>query len=101
LLLFRDPYHLQEEDARSWLEDEVAAVLRRDGISHAKLTRLVPPSSHAYGGFDWLLELHAPSGTESAWREDLAVMVGDLRLLGMAPLVAVADDHNAVELQAP
>jgi hypothetical protein len=99
LLLFHDPYHRRAEEARSWLEQEIAAILQPDGLQRAKLTRLDVPSS-GHGGFDWLLELQAAPGADESPRGALAAMVGDLRLLGMAPLIAVADDQNAVELEA-
>jgi hypothetical protein len=100
LLLFHDPYHLGADEARAWIEEEITGILRPDGLRRAKLTRLGIPSS-GVGGFDWLLELQAAPGADESPRGDLAEIVADLRLLGMAPQVAIADDDNAIELQAP
>jgi hypothetical protein len=101
LLLFHEPRHLRADDARAWVEEQVGEVLHGDGLRRAKLTRLGPRDSRAVGGFDWLLEFPEAPGDGYDPRSSLAAMVADLRLLGMAPLVAVADDQNAVELRAP
>jgi hypothetical protein len=97
LILFHDPYHSDADEARAWLCREVTAVLGRDGVQRATLTRLGDASTQWGGGFDWLLEfdIAAPQDRRGAIGE----MVADLRLLGMAPLVATADDRNALELE--
>jgi hypothetical protein len=95
LLLFHDPHHLDADEARAWLHQEIAGVLRSDGVERATLTRL--GDEQARGGFDWLLEFHVAPG--QANRGAVGDMVADLRLLGMSPLVALADDRNALELE--
>jgi hypothetical protein len=96
LVLFHDPYHLNAEEARAWVRQEVAGVLGSDGVRRATLTRVGEASSEASGGFGWLLEFDVAPGQNphGAVRE----LIADLRLLGMSPLVAVADDRNAVDL---
>jgi hypothetical protein len=98
LVLFHDPYHSDADEARAWLCREVKAVLGRDGLQRATLTRLGDGSTQWGGGFDWLLEFEvlAPQDRRGAVGE----MVADLRLLGMSPVVATADDRNALELEA-
>jgi len=98
LVLFHDPYHLDERDAQAWLEQEVASVLRHDQIHRARLTRLGSTFSQTRGGFDWLLEFGVTPGTGVNPRGAVVELVGDLRLLGMQPLVALADDRNSIEL---
>jgi hypothetical protein len=97
LVLFHDPYHLRVAEAQAWLEREVASVVRRDQVDRATLTRLGTfPQSR--GGFDWLLELGVAPAPETSPRGAVAELVADLRLLGMRPLVAVADDRHSIDL---
>jgi hypothetical protein len=98
LVLFHDPYHLDAEEARAWLRGEVLAVLSRDGAQRATLTRLGDRSSQTCGGFDWLLEFGVVPGRSP--HQAVRELVADLRLLGMSPLVAVADDRDAIDLAA-
>jgi hypothetical protein len=98
LVLFHDPYHLRAAEAQAWIEAEVAAVMRRDQVRTAKLTRLGEGTSSASGGFDWLLEFGVAPSFTSRPTSAVGEVVADLRMLGMAPLVAVADDRNAVEV---
>jgi hypothetical protein len=97
LLLFHDPYHLDADEARAWLRQEIAGVLSSDGVERATLTRL--GEEQTSGGFDWLLEFGVAPGQNT--QRVVGDMVADLRLLGMSPLVAVADDRNALELDGP
>ena len=99
LVLFHDPYHLRVAEAQAWLEQEVAGVVRRDQVDRATLTRL-GAFAQSRGGFDWLLELDVASAAGTSPRGALAELVADLRLLGMRPLVAVADDRDAIDLGA-
>jgi hypothetical protein len=98
LVLVHDPYHLDADEARAWLREEVLAVLSRDGAQRATLTRLGEGPPRASGGFGWLLEFGVVPGRSphAAVRE----LIADLRLLGMSPLVAVADDRHAIDLAA-
>jgi hypothetical protein len=102
LLLCRHPYHLRRDDAQAWLRREFEAVLRRDQLQGARLTRLRIPSSRSSSSCDWLVEFPLETVASSrglvqgtAFRE----VVADLRLLGMAPIVVLADDSGAVELR--
>jgi hypothetical protein len=98
LVLFHDPYHLDPDEARAWLRREVSSALSQDGVQQATLTRLGDGSSQTCGGFGWLLEFDVAPGRkpQGAVRE----LVADLRLLGMSPLVAIADDRHAIDLDA-
>jgi hypothetical protein len=102
LVLCRDPYHLSRRDAQAWLSQELEAALRRDELRAARLTRLRPPSPEWSSSFDWLVELRLEAGSSSTAMERggaLRDLVADLRLLGMAPTVALAHDADAVELR--
>jgi hypothetical protein len=98
LVLFHDPYHLDEGEARAWLIRELDTVLDRDHLDAARLTRLGTANAQPRGAFDWLLELAVdrdPASPGPAIRD----LVADLRMLGMAPMVAFADERNAVEVR--
>jgi hypothetical protein len=102
LVLCRHPYHLPRADAQAWLTQEFQAVLRRDELQRARLTRLRSPFSRSSSSCDWLVEFRLETMASStplvqgnAFRE----LVADLRLLGMTPTVVVADDSKAVELR--
>jgi hypothetical protein len=102
LVLCRHPYHLRRQEAQAWLSQEVETVLRRDELQRARLTTLRSPFSQSSTSRDWLVEfqLHAGASSRAMSRGGaLAELVADLRLLGMAPMVALADDAEAVELR--
>jgi hypothetical protein len=102
LVICRHPYHLRREEAQGWLTQELEAVLRRDELPGARLTRLRNPSSQSSSCGDWLVEFRLETGASSralVRGAAFAELVADLRLLGMAPMVALADDSGAVELR--
>jgi hypothetical protein len=99
LVLFHDPYHLRARDAQAWLKQELTELLPPDQLQGARLTRLGTASSQSRGGFDWLLELAVEPEAAVKRRGPIGELVADLRLLGMAPMVAVADDRNAIDLR--
>lgn len=76
-------------------------VVRHDSLGGATLTRLRDPSPQRSRSFDWLVELvdeqlyTAALGRGGACAELLA----DLRLLGMAPAIALADAREAIEVE--
>jgi hypothetical protein len=102
LVLCRHPYHLGRADAQAWLRRELEGVMRRDELQCARLTRLGHASSPWANSFDWLVELrldaaHTSTATERGGA--LGDLVADLRLLGMAPTVVLADEREAVDLR--
>jgi hypothetical protein len=104
LVLCRQPYHLHRQEAQGWLRQEIEEVLRRDELPAARLTRLGSLSAGWESGFDWLLEFRVEAGGMSTATEPSGAfceLVADLRLLGMAPAVVLADDRGAVELHRP
>jgi hypothetical protein len=102
LVLCRHPYHLHRREAQAWLSEQVETVLHRDELQVATLTQLRSPSSQSSSGGDWLVEFQLHTGASSMALSRggaLAELVADLRLLGMAPMVALADESEAVELR--
>jgi hypothetical protein len=101
LVLCDHPYHLPRENAEAWLRQELETVVRRDGLAGATLTRLGNPSAEWTRSFDWLIEFHLAGLASTAMGRGGACgeLVADLRLLGMAPAVALVDDRAAIQLQ--
>jgi hypothetical protein len=100
-VLCRHPYHLHRQEGEAWLRQELEAVLRRDRLHGARLTGLENACEGSTRNWDWLIELQMGDGSPAdalsrggAFGELLA----DMRLLGMAPTVALAADRNAIEL---
>jgi hypothetical protein len=102
LLLCRHPHHVPHEEAQAWLRRELQAVLDSEALRAATLTRLGPASGQWGSSFDWLVEFQLDAGFGWSALErggGLRDLMGDLRLLGMAPAVLLADERSAVELR--
>jgi hypothetical protein len=96
LLLARRPDNLSREEAEVWLRREVRRLDGSAGIERVSITRLGPASLRWGRSADWLIELEVPawSWESRALCEDAcAALVGDMRLLGMKPVLAVADEQ--------
>jgi len=101
LVLCANPSHLPRDEAEGWLSRELESVLGRDELEGATLTRLGNASADWSRSFDWLIEfrLRGPVTTTIGRLGACHELIADLRLLGMAPTVAVADDGTALELK--
>jgi hypothetical protein len=101
LVLCRRPYHLPPKEAEAWLRQELEAVLQRDGLEGATLTRLENPSAQWTRSFDWLIEFRLSGLASTAMGRGGACgeLLADLRLLGMEPAVALADERVAIPLR--
>jgi hypothetical protein len=94
MVLVRPPHQLELDEAEDWLRQQLAPVIRAAGVRSAALSRLASASlrwSHEWG---WLVEFDFETAErargavgEDAW----AMLLGDLRMLGMSPTVALAD----------
>jgi hypothetical protein len=97
LELVTSPYHVHAEEAEGWLRGEAAALATAEGVRRVVLSPLGSPSVRLDDRWGWLLELDC-DGSEGASRvvRDGAwtSLLGDLRLLGMRPLVAVVGDGS-------
>ncbi len=94
MVLVRPPRQLEVDEAEGWLRQELAPVIGAAGVRSAALSRLASASVHWSQDWGWLIEFdfetaeHARGAVrESAW----AMLLGDLRLLGMSPTVALVD----------
>jgi hypothetical protein len=91
LVLWSRPQHLTGEEAERWARAEARALLAHDGVGTAVLARLEKSD------WNWMLELEVTAPAHR-WldRGPCAEWLGDLRLLGMRPVVMVVAD--AVDL---
>jgi hypothetical protein len=80
----------------------MVAILRHDDLHSATVTRLANASSHRQRDFDWLVELRIdrePGASPNGLPDDCESWLTDMRLLGMGPLVALADERDEIELR--
>jgi hypothetical protein len=99
LIFWTQPPHLSAAEANAWVHGELRNVTGVAGVERAELTRLRSASGRFGAPHDWMLELHLATGAAPAdcvAAEPCAEWLGDLRLLGMAPVVVVADGEGAV-----
>jgi hypothetical protein len=100
LVLCRGPYHLRHEQGEAWLREQLESVLRRDGLGAASLTGLDDASPTEAREWDWLIEvsLAEPAARAALGRGGAcSELLADMRLLGMAPTVALAADPKAID----
>jgi hypothetical protein len=99
VLLAEAPPHLDSEQTQAWLLRELAALVGRPGVDRVSLSRLESVSAHFARGFSWLIEVECagPREAETATSKGaFRDLVGDLRLVGMHPSVALA--NHPIEL---
>jgi hypothetical protein len=92
VVFVNSPYHLTPEEAEDWLRTEAAALARVDGVQRGVLSRLASPSEQWSDHWAWMIELDCdpPDGAQRAVRDRAwQLVLGDLRLLGMRPSVAL------------
>ena len=101
LVLVSPPRRLSVAEAEDWLRQELAPVVRAAGLRSAALCRLASASSGSHQEWGWLVELDFETAgcargavREEAWR----MLLGDLRLVGMSPTVALVE--SATELMS-
>jgi hypothetical protein len=97
LLLWEHPRLSSADEARSWAEREISPLGANERIERLELIPLRAAGDHV-SHFDWLLELRVRSRYEAAelLREaPLADLLGELRSLGLGPIVLVADEADA------
>jgi hypothetical protein len=102
IILCERPQHLSAEHAIAWLRRASAEAVATRGVAALRLTQLQNPSPTLAPMATWLIEAELERGADAAaivasapWRD----LLGDLRLLGMRPSVAVADSARATALE--
>ena len=94
MVLVSPPRHLGLDEAEDWLRDEVAPVAGAAGVRSGALSRLSSASRRWSPESGWLLELHfddAQTARGTVAGDAWALLLGDLRLLGMRPTVALIE----------
>jgi hypothetical protein len=95
IVLVGAPQHLRAKEADAWLQKEAAALTTAEGVRRAVISPLASPSVRWPNQWGWLIEVDCdgPDGADRATCDDAwTVLLGDLRLLGMRPTVAVVGD---------
>jgi hypothetical protein len=99
LIFWTHPRHLTVAQAGAWAQGELGRLTGLAPVERAELTRLRSASERFGSPYDWMLELHLASGADTSELVDSPACgdwLGDLRLLGMHPIViGVADDGKA------
>jgi hypothetical protein len=94
MIFVQHPRHVSSADAESWLEDQLEA-LAGDGVEEVGLRRLCTASPRLGAPSAWMFELECrdlQAAQEAVGDGAGRALLGDLRLLGMHPSVAVVDD---------
>jgi hypothetical protein len=96
LIFIQPPRHGAAAETESWLREELAS-LGRDGVDRIELRRLRGASRRSSALFAWMVELDCRSAEAAcaAVGEGPGMMLlGDLRMLGMHPSVALVEDAD-------
>ena len=94
IVMWIDPTHLSAAEVESWVRAETRRLLEAEGVDALELARLVPASDAHALPWDWMLDVRGSGCVEApAFTEWL----GDLRLLGMRPVVVRVADAGALE----
>lgn len=83
-------------DTESWLHGELVS-LGREGVDRVQLRRLRSASPHLAATCAWMVELEcdSPEAALAAVGDGAGMMLlGDLRMLGMHPSVALVEDAD-------
>jgi hypothetical protein len=92
VLLAQAPPHLDGAEAEAWLQKELASLVGKHGIQRVSLARLENVAIDLGGSADWLVEMEC-SGVDDALGAGrngaLRDLIGDLRLIGMHPSLAL------------
>ena len=100
MLFVRRPSVLSEQEAVSWMRREAAPLATLTAVDRVEVTRLQAPALRGGTDWQWLIEMHCPSGDDAARaaRDDACrELVADLRMLGMQPSLIVADGTEPLQ----
>jgi hypothetical protein len=94
MVLVAPPRQLELDEAEDWLRQELAPLISVAGLRSAALSHVASASSRLSQDGGWLVEFEFETAErargavrEHAW----AMLLGDLRLLGMSPTVALVN----------
>jgi hypothetical protein len=99
LLIFtRHAHHVSPQETEQWLRAELDTPLG-DGIESVRLVPLSSASAARPRDWDWMVEVEvadARTAERLVRNGPCADLIGDLRLLGMSPSVALAGDGREI-----
>jgi hypothetical protein len=96
MIFVERPRHVGAEEAEAWLERELATLDGR-GVDSIKLKRVLSASLRLSDTWSWMVQIDCRDldAARDALREGPGLMLlGDLRLLGMRPSVALLEDGS-------
>jgi hypothetical protein len=100
MVLVSPPRQLEVDEAEAWLRQQLASVVGAAGVRSVALSRLASASSRWSHDWGWLVEFDFETAEnargavgEAAW----SMLLGDLRLLGMSPTVALVDGSEELK----
>lgn len=94
MMLVSPPRRLAVEEAEEWLRRELVSIAGIAGVRSAALSRLASASVRWSQDWGWLVEFDfetAELARGAVGGEAWSMLLGDLRLLGMSPTVALVD----------
>jgi hypothetical protein len=94
MIFVQHPRHVSTEEAESWLAKELEPLVG-NGVEHVELKRLRNASLRFGETWAWMFELECrdvEAACEAVGEGAGRILLGDLRLLGMRPCVALVDD---------
>jgi hypothetical protein len=101
VMMVRPPHHVRLEEAEDWLRGELGPVAEAQGVRCAAISRLRVASHRQALEWGWLVELGFEDpdtarqvAGDGPWME----LMGDLRLLGMRPTVALIEGSDDLRL---
>jgi len=96
MIFVEHPWHVSTEEAEAWLEREVEP-LGGNGVDRVRLRRLRSASLRFSETWAWMVELEcrdAEAACEAVSGGAGLTLLGDLRMLGMRPSVALVEDDD-------
>ena len=98
IVLWTQPHHLTAEQAEGWAREQVEGLLALDAVRRADLTPLQSASPRHPAEWDWLLELEIDGpARDCVERGPCGEWLGDMRLLGMRPIVLLVGPRPGEE----
>ena len=96
MIFIEQPRYVSTDEAEAWLARELEP-LRSDGIERVRLRRLRDPSLRFAQSWAFMIEIDCRDA--AAARDALSdraglMLLGDLRMLGMRPSLALVEDSD-------
>jgi hypothetical protein len=96
MIFVQSPRHVARDEARAWLEEELTA-LDADGVDRIQLKRVVNATPAGAESWSWMVQIDCrdvDAAREAVGTGPGQMLLGDLRLLGMRPSLALLEDGS-------